>query len=55
MDWKRCTPSCPRRKDRLFEDELNRILDDPDQVTMVNDKNAVIQAYRGPLKGNPNG
>lgn len=42
-------------KDRLFEDELNRILDDPDQVTMVNDKNAVIQAYRGPLKGNPNG
>lgn len=42
-------------KDQLFQAELNRILDDPDISTMVNDRDTVVANYLGPLKGNPNG
>jgi|TARA_B110000305_G_scaffold108420_1_gene122009 hypothetical protein len=42
-------------KDKIFESELDRILEDPDIATMVNDRDSVIGLYNGPLKGNPNG
>lgn len=42
-------------KDQIFENELNRILADPDIATMVNDRDQIVQLYSGPLKGNPNG
>lgn len=42
-------------KDEIFEIELNRMLDDPDTDTMMNDRDYVVSAYNGPLLGNPNG
>jgi len=42
-------------KDEIFEKELNRILEDPDTVELMNDKDYIVAAYNGPLLGNPNG
>jgi hypothetical protein len=42
-------------KEEIFENELNRILADPDIGTMFNDRDTIVQMYNGPLKGNPNG
>lgn len=42
-------------KEQIFENELNRILADPDIATMITDKDQIVQMYNGPLKGNPNG
>ena len=42
-------------KEQIFENEVNRILADPDIATMVTDKDQIVQMYNGPLKGNPNG
>lgn len=42
-------------KEQIFENELNRILADPDIATMVTDRDQIVQMYNGPLKGNPNG
>jgi len=42
-------------RDRLYEAELTRILDDPDVATLTTSKDQIVQQYNGPLKGNPNG
>lgn len=42
-------------KEKIFNLELERIMQDPDVKEMVTDRDQIVNMYSGPLKGNPNG
>lgn len=41
-------------KDEIYELEVNRILENPNIATMINDKATIIKNFKGPFKGNIN-
>jgi len=41
-------------KDKLYEQELNRILEDPAETQLTTSRDDIVANYRGPLQGNPN-
>lgn len=41
-------------KDKLYEQELERILDDPAETQLTTSRDDIVSNYRGPLMGNPN-
>mgnify|MGYP006874404869 FL=1 len=57
QDWieNAVTHLVEQAKQKIYDQEVERILADPDIGTLVTDRNEIVAMYSGPLKGNPNG